>query len=149
MAASFGLAFALGIAYRDAGSVSRQATIDSSDSATDQSASIAKNDRPAAVPEEPEPDPWGEYVFAVSDGGPEREVQVPLYDGRNLDDQALADWLARQSEANRPGWLDALRRAGHEVRTRPGVAPLDLGDGQQALVPTLEVEIVPVGGSYQ
>lgn len=168
MAASFALAFTLGVAYRDSqarlrpdlagGGKSRDSATAENTRPAPPASRLADSGRldganaPAAGPiREPgqELTPSGQLVFAVRDGGAEREVEVPVYDGRGLDRKAFVEWVARQQQATRPAWLEELQRAGHQVRTRRGLAPIDLRNGEEALAPFEAVEIVPVGRTYQ
>lgn len=169
MAASFLVAFTLGIALRGAwrGSdpnlplqvasqkaqqeqAARKAIVLAHGSFGQTLSSLANNskDRPS-----------GESEFAVADD----LGSVSLANSGPLSDDAVEEvWLPAEAEASDESTLAgspapavpeqvlrSLRRLGHEVESHQSFWPVDLKNGQRALVPVDEVEIRYVGNDYQ
>jgi hypothetical protein len=148
MVASFLVAFGLGLAIRR----------DSSPSATGAPApQVAENDPPPAAVPTALPNrnnsalakddargnqPLGNVTLVVDGNAasPQQRVEVPVYSY----DQVGQDYFASEHMALPPEVRDMLQRSGHELRRRQQLVPLQLENGQQAVFPMEEVEIVPV-----
>ncbi len=142
VAASFGCAFALGAWYRSSdGPVTAQgagavAIVDpaASDPASNVAAGAADN-----TPED--------YVTLLVDGvadGESNQMQLPV---RAWGD--VADSFAQQPLAIPDSLIEEIEQAGHTVRQRRQLVPVDLQDGRQMIVPMDEVQIVPVSRTFQ
>jgi hypothetical protein len=143
VAASFGFAFALGAWYRSsdgpitapgAGAVS---IVDPSTS--DPSSNVAA----AAADNIPE-----DYVTLLVDGvadGESNQMQLPV---RAWGDVA-ANSFAQQPMAIPDSLIEEIEQAGHTVRQRRQLVPVDLQDGRRMIVPMDEVQIVPVSRTFQ
>lgn len=156
MAASFLLAFTLGIALRGAwrGTDPNAAMLAAQKSAQSEAAmrdviaqaqlgplnGTALNDNVEYLPVGPE--------FAATRqqaNDPVEEVWLPTEESAS-DESNLAGTPA---PAVPEQVLRSLRRLGHEVQTHQSLWPVDLKNGQRALVPVDEVEIRYVGNDYQ
>lgn len=155
MAASFLLAFTLGIALRGAwrGTDPNAAMVAAQNSAQSEAAArnaiaqaqiglngTALNDNVEYFPAGPE--------FAANNEqamDPVEEVWLPTEEAGS-DESNLAGTPA---PAVPEQVLRSLRRLGHEVQTHQSLWPVDLKNGQRALVPVDEVEIRYVGNDYQ
>lgn len=159
MAASFGLAFALGVSVGPwLFGPARHATPDGLQLADDQASggmqSIEGELQPSDdVPRRPgKPDngfvqhadgsglrPWGKmrFVSQQPDGQPE-VIEMPVYEGASLEEH-----LARVQQYFPQEYVEQLRQAGFEVRNQPELISLDLGDGRQLIVPSQRIEVLP------
>lgn len=140
MAASFLIAFGLGMAIRHdwsgGGSTPSQ---------------IAENEKPANQPnnstalaqnETRGNQPLGNVTLVVDGKEPSQQqrVEVPLY---NLD-QVGQDYFTSHESALPPEVRELIERNGHQLRSQHRLVPLQLENGQQAVFPMEEVEVVPV-----
>jgi len=152
MAASFLVAFTLGIALRGAwrGTEPNAPMLAAGKSA--QSEIAARNAIAEAQIKLPEMWTWkdsaqylpvGPEFAAVHE--PVEEVWLPADDDAS-DESTLAGTPA---PAVPEQVLRSLRRLGHQVETHQSLWPVDLKNGQRALVPVDEVEIRYVGNDYQ
>ncbi|MDZ4780159.1 MAG: hypothetical protein SGJ19_07905 [Planctomycetia bacterium] len=140
VAASFGVAFALGAWYRSQDGDKLKLVVDGtgSRSAPDPDASVV-SDAPA--------DP-NSYVTLLVDGvadGESNQMQLPV---RAWGDIA-ADSFAQQPMAIPDSLVEEIEQAGHTVRQRRQLVPVDLQDGRRMIVPMDEVQIVPVSRTFQ
>jgi hypothetical protein len=146
-AASFLIAFALGLAWRG------QAVRDNQ-LATNQPAG---NQRMSPTPSAPGPaqpefglasdtPQWSTMIVDVDrDGDGNLEpVELPIVRGKGFDE----DWVRSQPAAFPPALLRLFERMGHEVRHERQYYPFDLGDGRRVLVPVDDVD-VRYGGERQ
>lgn len=151
MAASFLLAFALGLAVQDvrapaelAPEVARQDSTAAQFAGT--VAAPGKSSRDPAAPigdSRPTPKSWSN-VRLVVDGGPgsaPQEIDVPVVERDSLDEQ----WLWGHPSAVPAEVERALERLGHRVRQQRRLLPFDLNDGRRVIVPVDQVEVQPVG----
>ncbi len=159
MAASFGLAFALGMSVRPwlfgpAQHAMPEGLQLADDQASGGTQSIEGELQPKQdVPRRPrKPEggfvqhadgsglrPWGKmrFVSQQPDGQPE-VIELPVYEGPSLEEH-----LARVQQYFPLEHVEQLRQAGFEVRNQPELIPFDLGDGRQLIVPSQRIEVLP------
>lgn len=152
MAASFFVAFALGIVLRGAWQQggARPAASGASDRAFAEALEARRAQATAAA------DARAHSLPATAPAADVAAVENPL-----PADDAAEIWLPvdlTNTEGDlelNPGpavpqrVLDSLRRLGHRVETHRSLWPVELKNGKRALVPVDEVEIRYVGGEYQ
>jgi len=85
--------------------------------------------------------PVGSVTLVIDRGDGPQRVRVPIYPYHDGLEQPLVQQPAIPAEV-----LRALQRAGHRVRQRRQLVPVDLDDGQRLVVPMDDIEILPVGG---
>lgn len=161
MAASFGLAFILGMGVRPwLFGPAKYATPEGLQLASDQGSSgtqgIQGESQPRReVPTRPgKPDSgfvqhaaesslrlWGKmrFVSQQPDGQP-AVIELPVYEGASLEEH-----LERMQQYFPQEYVEQLRQAGFEVRNQPELIPFDLGDGRQLIVPSQRIEVLPTG----
>ena len=148
VAASFLLAFGLGIAMRP---------LTPTTSTTPVGGQLAQDSvRPSRPGEQldmaPSPGdfvapasavPSGNVTFVMDhgDGSGSREVPVPVYDWSPESER----WLSGQPLAPSSELQRAVQRFGHDVRTHKHFIPLETGDGRHVLFPVDQMEITPAG----
>jgi hypothetical protein len=155
MAASFLVAFGLGMAIRrdgglgSAGGASQIVKIDEQPSrGKPNSEALASGDRGADSGNSRSPlagdRPVGNVTLVVDGSEPahQQRVEVPLYNA----DQLGQDYLTIDQSALTPELREMLERQGHEIRRYRRLVPVRLQNGEQAVFPMEEVEIVPVRG---
>jgi hypothetical protein len=144
MAASFLLAFSLGLLWRGwaAGDarIADQRPLDSGQVASNQPAETTPRDQVAG----------GQgsalrpltNVRLVVDGpqGAAQEIELPVVEGGSLDELLSGQGSAIPAEVQR-----ALERLGHRVRQRRQLVPFDLEDGRRLIVPVDEIDVHPAG----
>jgi hypothetical protein len=151
VAASFLVAFGLGLAIRHDGSPDGTGTgqiAETNPPAPSQSddRALASNDRNADSGSSPAPragdQPMGNVTLVVDGQRPadQQRVEVPLYNY----DQVGQDYLTSDQSALSPEVREMLERNGHQFRSHRQLVPMRLNDGQQAVFPMEEVEILPV-----
>jgi hypothetical protein len=87
--------------------------------------------------------PRGMMTVHAADGSP---VELPVYEAS----QQTGQLLAEGGSAVPPEVVRALRRRGHEVKQQRRYWPIDLGDGQQIIVPVDQLDVQYVGNrAYQ
>ncbi len=138
-AASFLLAFAMGLAWRGQSERADQAPI-----------AQIKPERPAESPHRSpalglasDKTQWGTMTVALdrnSDGVSE-PLELPVVRGPGIDE----DWVRNQPVGIPSQLLRYLERSGHEFQHRRQYYPFDLGDGGHVLVPVDEVDVRNVG----
>jgi hypothetical protein len=150
MAASFLVAFALGMAIRydwspnDNSGAPQLAENEPSGPGSDhplplpaeKNGALARNNTPRSQ------QPLGNVTLVVdgNDTTPQQRVEVPVYNF----DQVGQDYFTLDQSVLPPEMRELLERNGHELRRNRQLVPLQLGNGQQAVFPMEEVEIVPV-----
>jgi hypothetical protein len=139
-AASFVLAFALGLAVQ-------KAWLSPSDNAASMVVDTASPGAPIdrAVVDTKSPQ-WGTVQFVV-DGpsGTPQQVRWPAVDGPDA-----AQWLRQQPPAIPEEIVQELRRHGHHVQTQRRYVPIPLDDGRSAVFPLDHVDVRFRGGNgYQ
>jgi hypothetical protein len=148
VAASFVLAFGLGIAMRPLTPTMSPAPV---------GGQLAENSVRPTLPGEgadaaPSPNgflapasalPSGNVTFVMDhgDGSGSREVPVPVYDWSPENEQ----WLSGQPMAPSSELQRAVQRFGHRVRTHKHFIPVETGDGRHVLFPVDQMEITPAG----
>lgn len=148
VAASFVLAFGLGLAFRPGGPLGRAGQV---------APPIADRGRPLAVPPEAgdlnsssepaiaaaAPISTGNVRFVVDHGqeAGSREVDVPVYEWAAENEP----WLSRGPLAPSFEMRRAVQRGGHDVRMHRHFIPLETGDGRHVLIPVEQMEITPAG----
>lgn len=148
VAASFFLAFGLGIAMRP---------VTPTMSPTPVGGQLAGDSVRPSLPGEqvdraPSPEdflapasalPSGNVTFVMDhgDGSGSREVPVPVYDWSPESER----WLSGQPLAPSSELQRAVQRFGRDVRTHKHFIPLETGDGRHVLFPVEQVEITPAG----
>ena len=142
MAASFLIAFGLGMVIRRDWSPAGNGTTaphvaenKQPETSPDNATALAQNDTRGNQP-------LGNVTLVVDGKQPadQQRVEVPLY---NLD-QVGQDYFTRDQSALPPEIREMLERNGHELRSRHQLVPLQLENGQRAVFPMEEVEVVPV-----
>jgi len=88
-----------------------------------------------------------QLTFLVDRGDGRREqFDMPVFQASH----ASARRLMEQPSSLPPHVEQAIRRSGHEIRTKREWTPVNLFDGRQAMFPVEQLEIVPVSGeAYQ
>jgi hypothetical protein len=135
-AASFMIAFGLGLAWRGHA----------------MQTELASSDSPAApstttVPGRPTPEfgfasdkpQWGTMTVNLdrnNDGSTER-VELPIVGGPGIDER----WLQNQPDPIPSPLRQMLERRGHQIRQQRQYVPFDLGDGRRVIVPVDEVDV--------
>lgn len=138
VAASFGVAFALGTWYRsnDGGTVNVVVDGAGLQTVPDQGARLAGD--PSATP--------NNYVTLVVDGvadGESNQVRLPVRDWSHVQE------IAQQPAAIPESLVEQIEQSGHAVRQQRQLVPVDLQDGRRMIVPMDEVRIVPVSRTFQ
>lgn len=139
MAASFLLAFGLGMAIRQNGAPSGSTTTTPQVAEIGQQNSGRQSETPLAAPGDQSP----RSVTLVVDGSgnsPQQSIEVPLYNY----DQVGDDYLSGDQSAVSPAMQEILKRHGHEIRRHRQLVPFAMEDGRQAVFPMEDVEIVPI-----
>jgi hypothetical protein len=154
IAASFLVAFGLGVLYRGGWSGARPDT---------EGIPVVKDERPES-PDPPTPDPEiaettaPETVPPVEprrnvrlvvdrpDGSGSEEFELPLYDWSPEN-----EWMLSEDHVRVPPEIRRmLQRMGRELRWDQQLVPLETEDGRRVLIPFRQLEITPVGGQrYQ
>jgi hypothetical protein len=152
MAASFFLAFSLGLLWRGWAPgeprIADQRPMDSGQVASNeqseqpprgqlaggQGSALAGGQGPASRPLA--------NVRLVVDGpqGASQEIELPVMEGGSLDELLSGQGSAIPAEVQR-----ALERLGHRVRQRRQLVPFDLEDGRRLIVPVDEIDVHPAG----
>lgn len=160
MAASFLLAFMLGLAIRGAPGPGAAPQLADPRPAAETDVAQGRVPLPAGAADVPEaanesaprPDAaqerWGNVTLVVDDdeGGVAEEISLPVVESPSLDER----WLGSHPSAIPADVRRALERLGHRVRQQRQLVPFDLEDGRRLIVPVDEVEVHPVGNrSYQ
>lgn len=154
VAASFLVAFGLGLMFRAGWSGTRSDT-EGSPIAKDDTRPEAPAQSPARdaeiaempMPESPLPGRHRGSVRLVvdrPDGSGSQEFEAPLYDWSPEYERMLTEDRFRIP----PGVRRVLQRMGREVRWDQQVLPFETEDGQRVLVPFGQLEITPVGGQH-
>jgi len=139
MAASFLLAFGLGLAARSFSfgtDVGVDANLVGGGANSDTAAALAgTNDSGSQAPA------WRNARIRLvgEDDGTVEEVILPVREQGSWDDP----WLA-QSSVITPDVRAALERQGNQVRQGQTLVPMQMDDGRQVVFPVEELEIVPV-----
>ncbi len=142
VAASFGVAFALGAWYRSGGEGMNNASILGGGplAQSTQSADDVKTDDAWMGPDG--------YVTLLMDGvadGESKQLRLPVHTINGAFDPALVSQpLKLPSEL-----LEQIERSGQTVRHQRQFVPLSLQDGRRMIVPMDEMQIVPVARTFQ
>lgn len=143
VAASFLLAFGLGVWLRGGVSTSGVEPSFSGNVPKDASANRHVVVDGQQLPSASAVLPRGRMTLVVDDGaGRGEEIQLPVYDESEVDAALLG-----QRELPRD-LVESLQHSGFELRRQRQVVPFDV-DGRRVLVPMEQVEIVPVSTTYQ
>lgn len=156
MAASFLVAFTLGMLLRGAW---RDSEPNASLLAAGQSAQAESAARNAIAQAEVQlPEGWTfndevQYFPAgpelAAAGEPEADPVEEVWLPADTEPSAESSLAGTPAPAVPEQVLRSLRRLGHQVNTRQALWPVDLQNGQRAIVPVDEVEIRYVGNDYQ
>ncbi|MEX2118610.1 MAG: hypothetical protein WD847_03295 [Pirellulales bacterium] len=144
MAASFLLAFSLGLLWRgrpqDELPIADHRPVGSEQVASNQRAEKTPHDQLAGG-QGAAPRPLAN-VRLVVDGpqGASQEFELPVMEGGSLDELLAGQGSAIPAEVQR-----AFERLGHRVRQRRQLVPFELEDGRRLIVPVDEVDVHPVG----
>ncbi len=161
MAASFLVAFSLGLVFRGSWSTldetppmvvesapASQVSVDDTQLVHKESVprSLPLQEVPAGeVPEKPA-HVWRDVALVVNDAGDGDEVRWPMAEGKDIDLQ----WLYRQPSALPTSVIEQIERLGHQVSVVRELFPVQLRDGRQGVVPVDRVELRYVGNQiYQ
>ncbi|HVC95975.1 MAG TPA: hypothetical protein VND64_19965 [Pirellulales bacterium] len=138
MAASFALAFTLGLLIRGGGFSTQDGP---SDLATAGAGADDAGARPRSLADGRAQPPL-DNVRLVWDGpqGTAETIELPVVEGKVLDE----NWLRGQPSALPAGLLEALERSGHRVLQRRELVPLNMQDGRRLVVPVDQVDVQPV-----
>ncbi len=130
MAASFLLAFTIGLALREAGnsSVNPSSTGSLPGSSPLPNSTLAGNKPPV----------WSTMRVRLGsqDGGPQ-DLELPLVEGPDAE-----QWVRNSPTGLPPEIVAHLERSGYHVQTQRRLVPVDLDDGRRAIVPVDEVQVV-------
>jgi hypothetical protein len=133
VAASFVLAFALGVVVRPAwrGAIP----------GLDQVASQTRDSRSGKPGNELQGDPAAPWRMVTLTGtGPSGDpIRLPAVESNRLDDA----WLRSLPAAVPPDVLRAFERTGHSVRQSRQLMPVPMEDGRRLVVPVDQVEVRP------
>src|SRR5581483_9950326 len=136
MAASFLVAFLLGLVIREWGNKEGQLP---------QPGQLARQESPAGgspgtiqTVRDLKGQPW-QNVTVVADDGSSRQMALPVVEGQSLDDP----WLFDRPSALPPDVQRALERMGNSVRTQRRLVPFHLEDGRRGVVPMDQIEVQP------
>jgi hypothetical protein len=148
VAASFLVAFGLGIALRPLTSTMSPASVGgqlADDSIRPrlpgEQGDLAPSPEDFVAPASTVPSGNVTFVMDHGDGSGSREVPVPVHEWSRESERRLSGQpMAPSSELQR-----ALQRVGHEVRTHKHFIPWESGDGRNVLFPVEQVEITPAG----
>ncbi len=151
VAASFLVAFGLGMAIRHDGSPAGAGTEQIAENdppvkPQPDDRAVASNERNADSGSSRSPlagnQPLGNVTLVVDGRRPadQQRVEVPLYNY----DQVRQDYFTSDQSALSPEVQEMFERHGHQLRRHRQLVPLRLENGQQAVFPMEEVEIVPV-----
>jgi hypothetical protein len=148
VAASFVLAFGLGLAFRSAGlweesldgAVPPVAERGSSLDASPEAGGMAVPETALATAVQGSS---GKVTFVVDhgDGSGGREVAVPVYEWAAEHEP----WLSGGPLAPSVQMRRAVQRGGHDVQMQRHFIPLETGDGRHVLIPVEQMEITPAG----
>jgi hypothetical protein len=148
VAASFVLAFGLGLAFRSAGlweesldgAVPPVAERGSSLDAPPEAGGMAVPETALATAV---PGSSGKVTFVVDhgDGSGGHEVAVPVYEWAAEHEP----WLSGGPLAPSVQMRRAVQRGGHDVQMQRHFIPLETGDGRHVLIPVEQMEITPAG----
>lgn len=149
VAASFGIAFALGLGAKGFFSNSGDRRADSSAPRV-QEASAGNRAEPrtnspdphfSGTPPNGRPSRYARVRYPAAEGGDWiEEVHVPLADAERLDER-----LFRADPAEIPRDVrDSLERLGYQVESKRRLIPSSTGDGRSVVVPVDSIDIVPV-----
>lgn len=144
MAASFVLAFALGLMGR--GIVSPRATNVVGPSAGGAHVALNQGDAQSTqLADDSEGEQWSNLTFQLAGDGdqPPRQLEVPVLASDKLDE----DWLTSSPPAISEDIVRELHDRGHRVYQARSLLPVLLDDGREALFPVDDVQVVPVSNS--
>lgn len=159
VAASFFVAFALGVAYQarrpEPPAAPQSAPLAQQDQASpsapglsdqEQEFALAPAESDAAPPAQASPgiEPRGYVTLATdrADGSGSGQLQIPLYEWS----PEHTWWLERDPVLIPPDIERALKRMGRQIRWERRLVPVETEDGYRALVPIRRLEITPAGG---
>jgi hypothetical protein len=100
---------------------------------------------------EDEPDPEtslrvvGLLSWMITQDGKEQKIAVPVVGGPGIDEE----WLKHQPSGVPESVRRELERLGHRVVSNRRLVPIDLADGQRAILPIEQVEVMPAARVYQ
>lgn len=142
VAASFGVAFALGSWYRTGTQLTNNAGVLGAGTLaqTTQSTNEAATGDSGMLPDG--------YVTLLMDGvadGESKQLQLPVH----MTDGAIDASFVEQPLNLPPELLEQIERSGQTLRHQRQFVPLHLQDGRRMIVPMDEVQIVPVARVFQ
>lgn len=143
VAASFGIAFALGAWYRSGDGANKAQDAGAVAIVNPATSVPASNVAASAADSIPE-----DYVTLLVDGvadGESNQMQLPVRAWRDDTENSFA----QQPMAIPDSLIEEIEQAGHTVRQRRQLVPVDLEDGRRMIVPMDEVQIVPVSRTFQ
>ncbi len=151
MAASFLLAFALGLAMRPLASGNVDDGLGSAPTTQIADGATARKDTTKLVDRQGPGSPsqvdeqttgrWGTVKLVVNRGpdGTPREVDLPAVESDSLDES----WLTSSPAAIPPELQQVFERLGHQVRQEREFLPVRLEDGRQMVIPVDKVSFTP------
>jgi hypothetical protein len=142
MAASFLVAFGLGLAWRGNTPFDAVPTQVAQQQPASETAPAAEpNGAPSVTPtDRPH---WDTVTVSLDENqdGVAEAVDVPFAAGEGIDEQ----WLRSQPSPLPPQVLRALRHMGHEVQRQRAYLPIELNDGRRVVVPVDQFDVHFVG----
>jgi len=141
MAASFALAFTLGMLIRGGRFTTQdgasELAVTGVDGAVVDDGAMAPRDLADGRAQRPL-----DNVRLIWDSpqGTAETIELPVVEGKTLDE----NWLRGQPSALPTGLLEALERSGHRVLQRRELVPLNMQDGRRLVIPVDQVEVQPV-----
>jgi hypothetical protein len=158
MAASFLLAFVLGLAMRpptnrivdDGPDSANPMHVADGTSVRKDTVELADGPHPSDITQSDEQTTgrWGTVKLAVERGpdGALREVNLPAVETDSIDES----WLTGSPTTIPPQLQQLFERLGHQVRQERELLPVRLDDGRQMIIPVDKVRFTPMGNqAYQ